>query len=109
MKKLFLSGIAALSVLSASAACAVEIPKQYRGAWCQTKWKTIYKRCRSADFIEIGRTWWGVDDEGCTLSAIRKSKYGGHRLFGICQRTDPGPEDKAWGTESAATICDCKS
>src|SRR5262245_65899735 len=24
---------------------AAEIPKQYRGTWCQTKWATIYRRC----------------------------------------------------------------
>jgi hypothetical protein len=93
-----ITGVAAL-LLATGTAHAAEIPKQYHGAWCQTKWKTIYKRCRSADFIEIGRTWWGIDDEGCTLSTIRKSKYGGHRLFGICRRADPTPEDQDYRTE----------
>jgi hypothetical protein len=27
------------------AAHAAEIPKQYHGTWCQTKWRTVYKRC----------------------------------------------------------------
>jgi hypothetical protein len=45
-----LIGIAAL-FLATVVAHAVEIPKQYRGEWCQTKWQTIYKRCPSGDFL----------------------------------------------------------
>jgi len=115
MKRLLLSGIAAL-FLATGAAHAAEIPKQYHGWWCPTEWKTIYERCHKEDelvaFI-IGRTWWGLDDEGCTLTAISKSKYGGHRLSGKCARTDPSPGDLEGHTEerggSAATIRDCKS
>src|SRR5262249_25338235 len=76
-----------------------EIPKQYRGEWCATKWKTIYKRCRSGNAFSVLRDAWGVDDESCTLTAIRKSRYGGHRLFGTCSRADPTPEQKAYSTE----------
>jgi hypothetical protein len=31
------------------------IPKQYRGEWCATKWKTIYKRCRSGNAFSVLR------------------------------------------------------
>jgi hypothetical protein len=84
--------------LATEAAHAVEIPKQYRGEWCSTQWETIYKRCPSGEVI-IDRTSWSVEDETCTYSAIRKSKYGGHRLFGICRRADPGPKDQDKRTE----------
>ena len=74
---------------------AVEIPKQYRGDWCQTKWQTIYKRglkdCSGAE-LEIRRTYWNTVESTCTLSAIRKSKYGGHRLLAICEG-DEGSRD----------------
>jgi hypothetical protein len=95
---IFIAGIAAL-FLATGTAHVVEIPKQYRGEWCATKWKTIYKRCRSADAFSVLRDAWGVDDESCTLTAIRKSRYGGHRLFGTCSRADPTPEQKAYSTE----------
>jgi hypothetical protein len=72
-----------------------EIPKQYHGEWCQTKWKTIYKRCRSGTAFSVLRDSWGVDDENCTLVEIRKSRYG-HKLLGRCSRADPTPEDKAY-------------
>jgi hypothetical protein len=42
---------------------AVEIPKQYRGDWCQTKWQTIYQRgfknCSGAE-LEIRRTYFNT-------------------------------------------------
>jgi hypothetical protein len=47
----------------------------------------------------IDQTSWGWEDQGCTLSTILKSKYGGHRLFGTCGRTDPTPEDHDYRTE----------
>jgi hypothetical protein len=94
----FIASVAAL-FLATGTAHVVEIPKQYRGEWCATKWKTIYKRCRSADAFSVLRDAWGVDDESCTLTAIRKSRYGGHRLFGTCSRADPTPEQKAYSTE----------
>jgi hypothetical protein len=84
----FTASIAAL-LLATGTAHAVEIPKQYRGEWCNTKWKTIYKRCRSANAFSVLRDAWGVDDEGCTLMAIHKSKYGGHRLLGRCSSDAP--------------------
>jgi hypothetical protein len=90
MKKLLLTSVAAL-FLATGAARSVEIPKQYRGAWCETNWRTIYKRCLSADF-EIKRTYWTTVEPTCTLSAIRKSKYGGHRLSAIC-KSDEGSRD----------------
>ena len=73
----------AILMTSVVAAAAAEIPKQYRGAWCDTQWRTIYKRCSNADF-EVERTYWTTVDETCTLSAIRKSKYGGHKLSAVC-------------------------
>jgi hypothetical protein len=69
----------------------VEIPKQYRGAWCETKWSTIYKRCSAADF-EITRTYWTTVESTCTVLAIHKSKYGGHRLVAKCE-ADEGSRD----------------
>jgi hypothetical protein len=90
MKKLLLAGVAVL-FLATGAAHAVEIPKQYRGAWCETKWRTIYKRCPSADF-EIKQTYWTTVESTCTVSAIRKSKYGGHRLSAVCE-ADEGSRD----------------
>ena len=90
LQKLLLVGVAAL-FLATGAAHAVEIPKQYRGAWCDTKWPTIYKRCSSADF-EIKRTYWTTVESTCTVSAIRKSKYGGHRLLATCEG-DEGSRD----------------
>jgi hypothetical protein len=85
--------------LTTRAARGAEIPKQYRGEWCQTKWQTIFKRCKTGDALTVLRQVWGVDDEGCELVSIRKSKYGGHRLFGTCRRTDPGPGDHDYRTE----------
>jgi hypothetical protein len=82
--------IAAL-FLATGAAHAVEIPKQYRGFWCPTQWQTVYKRCRVSDF-EVTRTYWTTVESTCTLSAIRKSKYGGHRLSAVCE-ADEGSRD----------------
>jgi hypothetical protein len=62
------------AVVTTRAAHAVEIPKQYRGAWCETEWQTIYKRCRSADF-EVERTFWTTVESTCTVLSVRKSKY----------------------------------
>jgi hypothetical protein len=90
MKKFLLTGIAAL-LLATGTAHAVEIPKQYRGAWCDTKWPTIYKRCSGADF-EITRTYWTTVESTCTVLAIHKSKYGGHRLLAKCE-ADEGSRD----------------
>src|SRR5262245_6816966 len=81
----------------------VEIPAQYRGAWCPTNWETIYKRCskKDAHFI-IDRTSWGVaDEEGeeCQLISVRKSRYGGHRLSATCQSEENPPyegEERWW-------------
>jgi len=39
--KTLLTGVAAL-LLATGTAHTVEIPKQYRGAWCETEWRTIY-------------------------------------------------------------------
>src|SRR5262249_34106461 len=69
------------------------------GSWCQTKWETIYKRCSDPAPIPgfvVERTSWssGTGDEvTCTLKAVRKSKYGGHRLSAVCHKTD---DDKGW-------------
>jgi hypothetical protein len=88
--KALLSGIAAL-FLATGTAHAVEIPKQYRGAWCETKWQTIYKRCPDADF-EVKRTYWTTVESTCNVLSVRKSKYGGHRLLATCE-ADEGSRD----------------
>jgi hypothetical protein len=90
-----LTGVAAL-LLATGTAHAVEIPKQYRGEWCLTQWQTIYKRCPSGEVI-IDRTSWSSEDEACNCSAIRKSKYGGHILSGVCR--DDGGAGKGKRTE----------
>ena len=90
MTLFFIAGIAAL-FLATGTVHAAEIPKQYRGAWCETKWQTIYKRCPSADF-EVKRTYWTTVESTCTPSAVRKSRYGGHRLLAICEG-DEGSRD----------------
>jgi hypothetical protein len=90
MKRLALIAIAAL-FLATGAAHAAEIPKQYHGAWCQTKWKAIYKRCPGADF-EVTRTYWTTVESTCEVLSVRKSKYGGHRLVAKCEG-DKGSQD----------------
>ena len=70
---------------------AVEIPKQYRGAWCETRWQTIYERCSSADF-KIKRTYWTTVESNCKVLSVRKSRYGGHRLLATCEG-DEGSRD----------------
>src|SRR5262245_32084243 len=81
------AGCIAALFLAIGTAHAAEIPKQYRGEWCLTQWKTIYKRCDAGD-LKVDRAGWSVEDEDCTLSAIRKSKYGGHILSSVCNRDD---------------------
>jgi hypothetical protein len=76
------SSIAAL-FLATGAAHAVEIPKQYHGQWCATEWNTIYKRCPVGELI-IDQTAWSSDDSDCHVHSVRKSKYGGHVLSGVC-------------------------
>jgi hypothetical protein len=90
MKTLLLTSVAALFLVTGTAH-SVEIPKQYRGAWCETKWQTIYKRCPSADF-EVERTFWTTVESTCTVLSVRKSKYGGHRLLATCEG-DEGSRD----------------
>src|SRR5262245_60116229 len=51
-------------LVALGAAHAAEIPKQYHGFWCPTKWNTIFKRCSAADF-EITRTYWTGVDRTC--------------------------------------------
>jgi hypothetical protein len=74
----------------------LRVPRQYQGAWCATKWHTIFRRCETEAeglAFEIERTFWGTDDQGCTLTAIRKSRYGGHRVTGRCTHADSGKPD----------------
>jgi hypothetical protein len=113
MTRFFIAGIAVL-LMATSAAHAAEIPKQYRGTWCYTEWQTIYERCSGKTgivFTEIKSTAWGSD---CTLTAISKSKHGGHRLLGTCRSADPTSESRRKPTEEragglAATTQDCRS
>src|SRR5262249_44785227 len=81
-----LAGIAAL-LLAIGTAHAAEIPKQYHGEWCSTKWDTIYKRCAQGDLI-IDRTGWGWEDNSCEVLTVRNSKYGGNRLQALCSTVD---------------------
>src|SRR5262245_1399315 len=94
VKRLRLLSVAAL-FLATGTGHAVEIPKQYRGDWCQSKWQTIYQRgfknCSGAE-LEIRRTHFNTVESTCTLSTIHKSKYGGHRLSAVCE-ADEGSRD----------------
>jgi hypothetical protein len=51
MKKLFLTGVAALSLLNAAGATSVEVPKQYRGQWCYIDIQNdrAFRRCRKSN------------------------------------------------------------
>jgi len=41
--------IAALMFMALRPAQAADIPQQYRGHWCDTKWETILRRCADSD------------------------------------------------------------
>jgi hypothetical protein len=82
MKKL-LAGVAALSVLSASAAIAhgSEIPSQYRGLWCDLG-NDKYRRCRKADsesYLDVGRkeiSGLGEEVPACGVDKLVEIKNG---------------------------------
>jgi hypothetical protein len=66
MKKALLSGIAVLSVLTASAAMSAEVPAQYRGLWCASRPSgSYYYRCRQAT---------GEDSTSLVKTFISKSR-----------------------------------
>jgi hypothetical protein len=74
-------GAAVLILLIATMAAAiaeerrVETPPQYRGAWCSTKWNTVYRRCKEFDdgwTLTINRQTVMSEDQVCELSAVRR-------------------------------------
>jgi hypothetical protein len=92
--------VAIALLLAIQPASAIEIPKQYRGEWCMTKWSTIYQRCKRGDFIILLKGW-SMEDNDCQLVSVQKSKYGGHRLQANCEKADdPNPkyrvEERWW-------------
>jgi hypothetical protein len=102
MKRLLLAGIAALSVLYASAASAqsAKIPAKYRGAWC---WSTYHghqddhaHRCRKAELDDHGVSAFGASrvigrnyvkvaeaETDCSVVAVKRIAKG-HRLYMAC-------------------------
>jgi hypothetical protein len=101
MKKVLLAGIAALSVLGASAVSAqsVEVPAKYRGLWCFPNIKNIKDntplyRCREANDEScqyIGRNRMKIDEENdCPIIAIKPTAKG-HRLIVGCPPDVPYP------------------
>jgi hypothetical protein len=84
--------IAALMFMALRPAQAADIPQQYRGHWCDTKWETILRRCTERDEFTmiIGRDGYGIEDWECTFEIVRKDeRYGGHRIWMMC-RDDGG-------------------
>jgi hypothetical protein len=90
-------GAAVLILLIATMAAAiaeerrVETSPQYRGAWCSTKWNTVYRRCKEFDdgwTLTINRQTVMSEDQVCELSAVRKGS-GEHRVWLSC-RSDAG-------------------
>jgi hypothetical protein len=60
-----------------------DTPPQYRGAWCATKWGTIYRRCQERDRdvqFTIDRQTVTTEETTCTLSAVRR-RGGEHRVW----------------------------
>jgi hypothetical protein len=82
MKKTLLTGIAALSVLYASAAMSAEVPKQYLGQWCGGDNRVAY-RCQKPTAADIGKD--RVDN--IPLERVTRTAKG-HRLH-ITVDTEP--------------------
>jgi hypothetical protein len=89
MHKVLLASVAALSVLTASAAMSAEVPKQYLGQWCyiDIQNSSAYRRCRESngegapaitrEVLYLGEP--DSEDEACrVLSAKPTAK--GHRV-----------------------------
>jgi len=95
MAALIVAGSFALVSSATAGEREVEIPPQYRGAWCTTKWTDIYRRCRESDrgveFI-IERHGWSSEDWACKPLAARKGN-GEHRMQLLCR--DDGGVGKA--------------
>jgi hypothetical protein len=92
MKPFILAGVAALSVLAASAAMSAEVPAQYRGSWCAGPGAPdYYYRCRQAtgeDSMKITRKdlYLAEPDQtlsDCTAIVIRRTAKG-HRIYMAC-------------------------
>jgi hypothetical protein len=65
----------------------VETPAQYRGAWCATKWGTIYRRCKEFDRdwqLTIDRQTVMSEETVCEPLAVRKGD-GEHRVRLTCR------------------------
>jgi hypothetical protein len=92
MKKALLSGIAVLSVLTASAAMSAEVPAQYRGLWCASRPSgSYYYRCRQAtgeDSMAITRKNLYLEEPDSALAdctaIIIKRTVKGHRIYMAC-------------------------
>jgi hypothetical protein len=84
-------GVVVLILLALGAAALaeerrVETPPQYRGAWCATKWPTIYRRCKEFDHgwtLTIKRQSVMSEDTVCEPSAVRRGD-GEHRVWLTC-------------------------
>jgi hypothetical protein len=81
--------LALLALLVATPAAAE--PPQYRGAWCNTKWQTIYRRCPEGSAkwsFTIRRNLVLTEDSACEITAFRKSSNGERRVWLKCQQAD---------------------
>jgi hypothetical protein len=71
----------------------VDIPSQYRGTWCATKWSTIYRRCPEPDeegtpIIDKRSFSWGETGE-CIPLAIT-ARNGELRVRAACNDNEQG-------------------
>jgi hypothetical protein len=100
----FLAAIALALVAVTSAAAepiALGTPPQYRGAWCNTTWQTIYRRCPEGSTkwsFTISRDGSYSEDSGCKITALRKSSHGEHRVWLECRKIDDVVEDRVTRT-----------
>jgi hypothetical protein len=89
MKKLCLAGVAALSVLTASAAMSAEMPKELRG-WCDAgleRSETKYRRCKYGDLI-IKRSSVEPEDMQCEVLNVRKRRERNWVVTEKCKTVD---------------------
>jgi hypothetical protein len=78
MKRIFLAGVAALSVLYASAAHAdatLSPTHPLIGGWCDVNGSTLLKR-GSCTLFGISQDGYGSDDHFCTFFEIERTRSG---------------------------------
>src|SRR5262249_30803199 len=92
MKKLLLTGIAALSVLSTSAANADKLPKIFLGTWCIDKpyhededgmvrywrkggWDALQDECDLESALAINRHGGGSQDYSFRITSVKKTWF----------------------------------